>query len=128
MIAASVSVEQFLGEVGYAYRYGMAVANWEWGVIPALTLMIALFVLVMALLGQLQVALIVFGSLASLLLLPASIKVNVESWQLLRRAEQHVSGATRAKKGRSRFATPQLAPEAAVVSDRSGPTELSERR
>jgi len=44
MIAASISVEQFLGEVGYAYRYGMAVANWEWGVIPALTVMIVLFV------------------------------------------------------------------------------------
>jgi SSS family solute:Na+ symporter len=27
MIAASISVEQFLGEVGYAYRYGMAVGN-----------------------------------------------------------------------------------------------------
>ena len=44
MIAASISVEQFLGEVGYAYRYGMAVGNWEWGVMPAFTLMVCIFV------------------------------------------------------------------------------------
>ncbi|MFB3902367.1 MAG: SLC5 family protein [Acidobacteriota bacterium] len=30
IIAASISTEQFLGEVGFAYRYGLAVANWEW--------------------------------------------------------------------------------------------------
>jgi len=44
MIAASISVEQFLGEVGYAYRYGMAVGNWEWGVMPALTIMVCIFI------------------------------------------------------------------------------------
>jgi len=44
MVASSVSVEQFLGEVGYAYKHGMAVANWEWGILPALTLMLVIFV------------------------------------------------------------------------------------
>jgi SSS family solute:Na+ symporter len=44
LIATSISSEQFIGEVGFAYRYGMAVANWEWGVFPAMTVMILLFV------------------------------------------------------------------------------------
>jgi len=44
LIASSISTEQFIGEVGFAYRYGVAVANWEWGVFPALTIMIAFFV------------------------------------------------------------------------------------
>lgn len=30
IIAASISTEQFLGEVGFAYQHGLAVANWEW--------------------------------------------------------------------------------------------------
>jgi choline kinase/phosphatidylglycerophosphate synthase len=89
---------------------------------------IALFVLVMAILGQLQVVLIVVGVLVGFLLLPASIKVNVQSWLLLRRAKQHVGGVARADQSRIRFSAPQLAPEAAVVRDRSGPAELSERR
>ncbi len=28
MVAASISTEQFIGEVGYAYTFGLAVANW----------------------------------------------------------------------------------------------------
>jgi SSS family solute:Na+ symporter len=44
LIASSISTEQFIGEVGFAYRYGIAVANWEWSVFPALTVMILFFV------------------------------------------------------------------------------------
>ncbi len=44
LIATSISTEQFIGEVGFAYRYGLAVANWEWGVFPAMTVMILFFV------------------------------------------------------------------------------------
>ena len=44
LIATSISTEQFIGEVGFAYRHGMAVANWEWGVFPAMTVMILFFV------------------------------------------------------------------------------------
>jgi SSS family solute:Na+ symporter len=44
LIATSISSEQFIGEVGFAYRHGLAVANWEWGVFPAMTVMILLFV------------------------------------------------------------------------------------
>lgn len=35
IVAAGISSEQFVGEVGYAYRVGMPVANWEWLVFPA---------------------------------------------------------------------------------------------
>ncbi|MHC4157521.1 MAG: sodium:solute symporter family transporter [Planctomycetota bacterium] len=44
MIASSISTEQFIGEVGFAYRYGMAVSNWEWGIFPAITIMLVFFV------------------------------------------------------------------------------------
>jgi SSS family solute:Na+ symporter len=44
LIASSISTEQFIGEVGFAYRYGLAVSNWEWGVFPALTIMMVFFV------------------------------------------------------------------------------------
>jgi solute:Na+ symporter, SSS family len=44
LIASSISTEQFIGEVGFAYRYGIAVANWEWSVFPAMTIMIVFFV------------------------------------------------------------------------------------
>ncbi len=44
LVATSISTEQFVGEVGYAYRYGLAVANWEWGIFPAITIMLAFFV------------------------------------------------------------------------------------
>jgi len=43
MVASSISTEQFMGEVGYAYSYGLAVANWEWLNFPALTILIWLF-------------------------------------------------------------------------------------
>jgi choline kinase/phosphatidylglycerophosphate synthase len=89
---------------------------------------IAAFVLLLAVVGQLQVLLIVFGVLAGFLLLPASIKVNLGSWRLSRRVSQRVSGAARAEKRGIRFPAPQLAAEAAVVRDRSHPTDLSERR
>ena len=29
-IAATVSSQQLIGSVGFSYRYGLAVANWEW--------------------------------------------------------------------------------------------------
>jgi SSS family solute:Na+ symporter len=44
LIASSISTEQFIGEVGFAYRYGIAVSNWEWSVFPAMTIMIVFFV------------------------------------------------------------------------------------
>jgi SSS family solute:Na+ symporter len=44
LVATSISTEQFIGEVGFAYRYGVAVANWEWGVLPALTIFLVFFV------------------------------------------------------------------------------------
>ena len=30
LIASSISSEQFIGEVGWGYKHGMAVSNWEW--------------------------------------------------------------------------------------------------
>jgi len=44
IVAAGISSEQFVGEVGYAYRIGMPVANWEWLVFPALTVMLWVFI------------------------------------------------------------------------------------
>ena len=44
LIASSISTEQFIGEVGFAYRHGLAVANWEWGVFPAMTVMLLFFI------------------------------------------------------------------------------------
>jgi SSS family solute:Na+ symporter len=44
LIATSISSEQFIAEVAFAYEHGLAVANWEWGVFPAMTLMILFFV------------------------------------------------------------------------------------
>lgn len=44
IVAASVSSEQFVGEIGYAYQIGLPVANWEWLVFPALTIMLWIFV------------------------------------------------------------------------------------
>ena len=43
MVASSISTEQFMGEVGFAYSHGLAVANWEWLIFPALTLLIWVF-------------------------------------------------------------------------------------
>ena len=44
IIAAGVSSEQFVGEVGYAYKLGMPVMNWEWMVFPALSVLLLIFV------------------------------------------------------------------------------------
>lgn len=44
IIAAGISSEQFVGEIGYAYRWGMPVVNWEWSVFPALTILLWVFV------------------------------------------------------------------------------------
>jgi SSS family solute:Na+ symporter len=43
LIAASISSEQFIGEVGWGYKYGMAVLNWEWLVWPAQALLLFFF-------------------------------------------------------------------------------------
>ncbi len=43
MIAASISSEQFIGEVGWGYRFGMAVSNWEWLVWPAQGILLLFF-------------------------------------------------------------------------------------
>ncbi len=44
IVAAGISSEQFVGEVGYAYKLGMPVANWEWSVFPALTVLLWIFI------------------------------------------------------------------------------------
>ena len=44
IVAAGVSSEQFVGEVGYAYKLGMPVVNWEWLVWPGLSLLLWVFV------------------------------------------------------------------------------------
>ena len=38
IVAAGISSEQFVGEVGYAYKLGLPVVNWEWLVLPGLSL------------------------------------------------------------------------------------------
>lgn len=43
IIAAGISSEQFVGETGYAYQYGMPVANWEWLIFPAMSLFLWIF-------------------------------------------------------------------------------------
>jgi SSS family solute:Na+ symporter len=43
LIAASISSEQFIGEVGWGYKFGMAVSNWEWLVWPAQGLLLLFF-------------------------------------------------------------------------------------
>ena len=44
IVAAGISSEQFVGEMGYAYKLGMPVVNWEWLVFPALTILLWIFV------------------------------------------------------------------------------------
>jgi len=44
IVAAGISSEQFVGEVGYAYKLGLPVANWEWAVFPALSILLWIFV------------------------------------------------------------------------------------
>jgi len=43
LIASSISTEQFIGEVGWGYKYGMAVCNWEWLYFIAQTILIFFF-------------------------------------------------------------------------------------
>lgn len=43
IVAAGVSSEQFVGETGYAYKWGLPVANWEWLVYPALSILLWIF-------------------------------------------------------------------------------------
>jgi SSS family solute:Na+ symporter len=43
LIASSISTEQFIGEVGWGYKYGMAVSNWEWLCWPAQGLLLFFF-------------------------------------------------------------------------------------
>jgi SSS family solute:Na+ symporter len=40
MVSASISTEQFIGEVGFAYTAGLSVANWELGVFPAFMILV----------------------------------------------------------------------------------------
>ena len=44
IIAACISSEQFVGEVAYAYKVGMPVLNFEWCVLPSLTILLFIFV------------------------------------------------------------------------------------
>ena len=44
IIAAGISSEQFVGEMGYAYKLGMPVANWEWLIFPALSILLWIFI------------------------------------------------------------------------------------
>jgi len=44
IVAAGISSEQFVGEMGYAYKLGMPVANWEWLVLPGLSALLWIFV------------------------------------------------------------------------------------
>src|SRR3990172_2184167 len=44
IVAAGISAEQFVGEMGYAYKLGMPVVNWEWLVFPALSILLWVFV------------------------------------------------------------------------------------
>lgn len=43
MVAASISAEQMLGEVGFARDAGLVTSNWDLGVFPALALMLFVF-------------------------------------------------------------------------------------
>ena len=43
IIAAGISSEQFVGEVGYAYKLGMPVVNWEWLIFPSLSIFLWIF-------------------------------------------------------------------------------------
>ena len=43
MVAACISTEQFIGASAKAHDVGMAVLNWEWGVVPSYALLILVF-------------------------------------------------------------------------------------
>lgn len=44
IIAAGISSEQFVGEMGYAYRLGMPCVNWEWLIFPSLSILLWIFI------------------------------------------------------------------------------------
>lgn len=44
IIASGISSEQFVGEMGYAYKYGMPIINWDWMIFPALSILLWIFV------------------------------------------------------------------------------------
>lgn len=44
IIAAGISSEQFVGEMGYAYKLGMPVVNWEWLIFPSLSIFLWIFI------------------------------------------------------------------------------------
>lgn len=44
IIAGGISSEQFIGTVGFAYQYGLPVANWEWLNGPAILLLTFVFI------------------------------------------------------------------------------------
>jgi SSS family solute:Na+ symporter len=44
IVGAGVSSEQFVGEMGYAYKLGMPVVNWEWLILPSLSVLLWIFV------------------------------------------------------------------------------------
>lgn len=44
MIASSISTEQFIGVVGFTYKHGLVIFNWEWGSIGALLILLWIFV------------------------------------------------------------------------------------
>lgn len=43
LVAAGISSEQFIGTVGAVYSRGLVTANWEWGIAPAILIMVVLF-------------------------------------------------------------------------------------
>lgn len=44
IIAAGISSEQFVGEMGYSYKLGMPSVNWEWLIFPSLSILLWVFV------------------------------------------------------------------------------------
>jgi len=44
IIAAGISSEQFVGEMGYAYKWGMPIVNWEWLIFPSLSIFLWIFI------------------------------------------------------------------------------------
>ncbi len=44
IIAAGISSEQFVGEMGYAYKLGMPCVNWEWIIFPSLSILLWVFI------------------------------------------------------------------------------------
>ena len=44
LVAAGISSEQFIGTVGAVYSRGLVTANWEWGIAPAVIIMVVFFV------------------------------------------------------------------------------------